>query len=92
MIWYLIPIYKKEIDGEVTYVPGYFLDGQIFEFKLVKYVCHAHSPKSNPTSALLGLQNAILTLPDGWIEKSIDEAKEYFKTIKGRDPSDREVY
>jgi hypothetical protein len=92
MNWYLIPIYKKEEDGQITYVPGYLLNGEVSEFKLPGYVCHAHSPKSDPKSALLGLISPITSLPDGWLSKNVDDAKEYFKTIKGRDPSDREVF
>lgn len=92
MNWYLVPIYKKEKDGQITYVPGYKVEEEIFEISLASYICHAHNPKLEPTFALLGLKNFTSTLPNGWTSKTLSEAKEYFKFINNREASEKEIF
>jgi hypothetical protein len=91
MFWYVIPIYKMNLNGYTSYLPG-FGSEIILAADVERYICHAHNPKYDPSFCLIGLQQGLPTLPEGWSQKTLDEAREYFSSVCNRAPLDTEIF
>jgi hypothetical protein len=93
MYWYTIPIFQTiSQSGNPAYVPG---EGSsvVTEFALgFSFTIHAAYPKDAPTSAILGTEAELTSIPVGWSAKTVFEAKAHFESVTGRVPTDQEVF
>jgi hypothetical protein len=92
MNWYVIPIFKETVEGGFAYYPGMGEPDSVVKCSVANYIAHAHDPKWNPTSVLLGLPTVPATVPSGWVSKTLEEAQAHFTSVVGRAPSEAEVF
>lgn len=91
MIWYLIPIFAKTVDGNTYNVPG-MGDPVSGEAPVGNFTLHAADPKAAPTTALIGVASAPSPVPTGWIPKTVPAAQAHFQAVTGRAPLALEVF
>lgn len=53
-----------------------------------RYVCHAYSD----TQCLVGFYDTNPSVPDDWTEQTLEQAKSYFNTTKGRAATAKEIH